>query len=198
MVEKVKRAPGRPRAFDVDQALSKAMRLFWAQGYDGTSLDDLEAAMEIGRPSMYRAFGDKRTLFMKCLAHYSDNVAGGSVRLLFAHADLGEAMLAFYSQSVGNVCEGGVGCMVGCVATSVDDPEVKDFLRVSAVEVERALEARFRQAMDEGLLRADFPLAPRARRGFDALIALGFRGRSGADRETLLEDARDTVALLLS
>lgn len=198
MVEKVKRAPGRPRAFDMEQALSKAMRLFWAQGYDGTSLDDLEVAMEIGRPSMYRAFGDKRTLFMKCLTHYSDNVAGASVRLLAAHADLREAMMALYGQSVGNVCEDGLGCMVGCVATSVADPEVKDFLRASSCLVEAALEARFRKAVEEGQLRPDFPVTARARRGFDALIALGFRGRSGADRETLLQDARETVDLLLS
>lgn len=198
MVEKVKRAPGRPRAFDVDQALGKAMRLFWAQGYDGTSLDDLEAAMEIGRPSMYRAFGDKRTLFMKCLAHYSDNVAGASVRLLDAHVEIRQAMVAFYGQAVGNVCEDGIGCMVGCVATSVADPEVKDFLRVSSAVVEAALEARFRKAVEEGQLRADFPVACRARRGFDALIALGFRGRSGADRETLLHDAQETAELILS
>ena len=61
------RAPGRPRGFDVDAALDRAAEVFRTRGYDGASLDDLTAAMGIGRPSLYAAFGDKRKLFMRCL-----------------------------------------------------------------------------------------------------------------------------------
>jgi AcrR family transcriptional regulator len=62
--------PGRPRAFDADQALESAMRVFWRKGYQGTSLADLTGAMGINRPSLYAAFGNKEELFRKVLDRY--------------------------------------------------------------------------------------------------------------------------------
>ncbi|WP_214411185.1 TetR/AcrR family transcriptional regulator [Sphaerisporangium fuscum] len=63
-------AGGRPRAFDVDAALDRALEVFWRQGYEGTSLSDLTAAMGINRPSLYAAFGNKEELFAKVLDRY--------------------------------------------------------------------------------------------------------------------------------
>jgi AcrR family transcriptional regulator len=63
---------GRPRAFDADEALDRAMQLFWHKGYEGTSLSDLTGAMGINRPSLYAAFGDKEALFRKVLDRYDD------------------------------------------------------------------------------------------------------------------------------
>src|ERR1700674_4986058 len=68
--DKSARSKGRPRAFDVDQALDRALHLFWRKGYEGTSLSDLTRAMGINRPSLYAAFGDKETLFRKALDRY--------------------------------------------------------------------------------------------------------------------------------
>src|SRR5690349_24142907 len=61
---------GRPREFDADEAIAKAMRLFWRKGYDGTSLADLTAELELNRPSLYAAFGNKEALFLKVLDRY--------------------------------------------------------------------------------------------------------------------------------
>lgn len=63
-------ATGRPRAFDSDAALEKAMQVFWRQGYEGTSLSDLTEAMGINRPSLYAAYGNKESLFIKVLERY--------------------------------------------------------------------------------------------------------------------------------
>ena len=54
---------GRPREFDPDAALEEAMRLFWAKGYEGTSVADLTETLGISKPSLYAAFGDKQSLF---------------------------------------------------------------------------------------------------------------------------------------
>ena len=68
--DKVALEPGRPRAFDTEKALEGAMLVFWRKGYLGTSLSDLTDAMGINRPSLYAAFGNKKSLFRKVLARY--------------------------------------------------------------------------------------------------------------------------------
>ena len=66
---------GRPRCFCEEAALEKALRVFWAKGYEGASLTDLTEAMGINRPSLYAAFGDKEALFCKAMARYADGPA---------------------------------------------------------------------------------------------------------------------------
>jgi AcrR family transcriptional regulator len=61
---------GRPREFDMDQALERAMQLFWRQGYEGTSLNDLTRELGVTRPSLYAAFENKERLFLKALDLY--------------------------------------------------------------------------------------------------------------------------------
>ncbi|WP_327291873.1 TetR/AcrR family transcriptional regulator [Streptomyces sp. NBC_01198] len=67
---------GRPRSFDAETALDRALEVFWRHGYEGTSLTDLTAAMDINRPSLYAAFGNKEELFGKVLARYLDGPGG--------------------------------------------------------------------------------------------------------------------------
>ena len=62
----------RVKAFDEERALDKAVDCFWSRGYEATSVRDLGEAMEIGGASLYNAFGDKRTLFVKCLERYAN------------------------------------------------------------------------------------------------------------------------------
>jgi AcrR family transcriptional regulator len=91
---------GRPRQFDIDDALDRALHVFWSKGYEGASLSDLTEAMGITRPSLYAAFGNKEDLFRKALDRYasrhvafvqealSEPTARGVVeRMLFGFAD---------------------------------------------------------------------------------------------------------------
>jgi AcrR family transcriptional regulator len=70
--ESSRRAAGRPREFSADDALEAAMRVFWRQGYEGTSLSDLTAATGLNRPSLYAAFGNKQAFFRAALDRYAD------------------------------------------------------------------------------------------------------------------------------
>ena len=65
-----KKARGRPREFDADKALDRAMRVFWRKGFLSASLTDLTRAMRVSRPSLYAAFGNKEELFRRALERY--------------------------------------------------------------------------------------------------------------------------------
>ncbi|MEK8108978.1 TetR/AcrR family transcriptional regulator [Micromonospora sp. M12] len=63
---------GRPRGFDADEALERAVEVFWRQGYEGASVSDLTEAMGINKPSLYAAYGGKEELFRKAVARYAE------------------------------------------------------------------------------------------------------------------------------
>ena len=64
---------GRPRAFDKNEALTAAMKVFWIKGYDGASMKDLTNAMKINSPSLYSVFGDKHALYLASIDNYTKN-----------------------------------------------------------------------------------------------------------------------------
>jgi len=70
MTTDMKKSRGRPRVFDMDEALDKALQIFWNRGYEGTSLAELVETLGINKPSLYAAFGNKEELFQKALTRY--------------------------------------------------------------------------------------------------------------------------------
>jgi TetR/AcrR family transcriptional repressor of nem operon len=72
----------RPREFDIDEALDRAMNVFWAKGYEGASLQDLLAAMGIARGSLYKAFNDKHSVYLAALDRYDRTVVQAAVDML--------------------------------------------------------------------------------------------------------------------
>src|SRR6266478_5262361 len=82
MSKELARPRGRPRSFDEREALEKAVRVFWAKGYDAVTIDDLVAGMGVVRPSLYAIFGDKATLFMRCLEAYAEHLGAGASKAL--------------------------------------------------------------------------------------------------------------------
>jgi TetR/AcrR family transcriptional repressor of nem operon len=72
----------RPKEFNPDDAIEKAMQVFWHKGYEATSMEDLLSAMDLNRGSLYDTFGDKRQLFLKVLDRYCTTVAGSKFSLL--------------------------------------------------------------------------------------------------------------------
>lgn len=139
---------GRPREFDLDEAIDRAMRVFWSKGYEGASLDDLLQAMEIGRGSLYKAFGDKRSLYHAALRRYDAEVIGRSVRELRHGAGDGKARITRMLLGVGDAAENGAerkGCFLcnASVDQAPNDPEVAAAVRAS---IER-LDAAFSEAL---------------------------------------------------
>lgn len=108
---------GRPRAFDREAALAKALELFWRHGYEGVSVADLTAAMGINSPSLYAAFGSKEQLFRDAVDLYLKNYGGFVARIL---ADAPTARAALQSLLVGTaeLFAAGHGGARGCLVAS--------------------------------------------------------------------------------
>ncbi|MEV5596650.1 TetR/AcrR family transcriptional regulator [Streptomyces sp. NPDC052496] len=153
-MENTRRAPiGRPRGFDADQALERAMTVFWEQGYEGASLTDLTGAMGITRKSMYAAFGNKETLFRKALERYTEGPASYAARALELPSAR-EVATAFLAGSVDTTTR--PGCPAGCLgvqgslAAGDSGRVARDALTAWREDGVTRLRDRFQQAVDEG------------------------------------------------
>ena len=194
-----KRLRGRPRSFDEAEALEQATRVFWAKGYDGTTVDDLVAGTGVSRPSLYATFGDKEALFMRCLEHYAGRAVLYAAQVLSAAPTIQDAVAGFLRLTVeGATCPSNPsGCLMACVLPSVEDPKVQDFSARAAAQVAQTIEQRLQEAVAAGELPPDFPCSLRSRHILGMSSALALRARAGATRETLQADADDVAALFL-
>src|SRR6201987_2686835 len=145
---------GRPRAFDPDTALDRAMHVFWAKGYEGASLSDLTRAMRINRPSLYAAFGNKEQLFRKVLDRYMDGPVGWFGKALAAPKarDVVEQIFISTARMSENP-KVPPGCLLvqGALACGTASARKEVAARRTAAEV--ALRRRLQRAKREG----DFP-----------------------------------------
>src|SRR6202035_591078 len=147
MVENA-RSRGRPRSYDSDVALDCAAELFWAKGFTDTSLDDLSAAMGMGRPSIYNAFGDKEALFIRALERYRDTTGSSPLRAMETEDSIRDAIDAFFHQIVeyATADRSHLGCLLGSVASVTDIPEVRRFVNQSLAETELRIAERLSTA----------------------------------------------------
>src|SRR5216117_2500540 len=154
MKKKKSGAPmGRPRAFDVDKALERALRMFWRKGFEGTSLSDLTAAMGINRPSLYAAFGNKEKLFRKALDRY-----GELVRANWQEALAQPSARAFFerllrkSTEMFNDRRTPRGCLMvhGALACGENARAVRKELNRRRANDEKLICKRLKQAQSEG------------------------------------------------
>ena len=180
---------GRPRAFDREQALRRAMTLFWTRGYEGTSTADLTRAMGINKPSLYAAFGCKEALFREAVALY-DALEGTPVERALDEAPTARAAIEnALRANLGAYAdpEKPAGCMIvlsGLLGTP-ESAEVRRFL----ADLRRAGEEAFRRRVERGITDGDVPAGADARAvaAFytTVLQGLSVQARDGAPQATL-------------
>lgn len=180
---------GRPRAFDRDTALLAAMRTFWTQGYEGTSVQDLATAMGVNKPSLYATFGCKEEIFREAVELY-DRVEGKATSQSLKKA--GTAREAVESMLRSNarayvVEEGPRGCMIvlSSLLGAPENESVRAFLADNRLQGEATLRERLAQGMAEGDLAASADLDQLAAFYTTVLEGLSIQARDGASIEKL-------------
>ena len=102
----------RPRAYDETEVLERATRIFWEQGYDGTSITDLVQGTGISRASLYAGFRDKHGLFLRCLEHYDNHYGTALLDRLQAQKGLAAAIPALFEAAARGTPDRPRGCLM--------------------------------------------------------------------------------------
>ena len=180
---------GRPREFDADAALDAALAVFWANGYEGTSLTDLTEAMGINRPSLYCAFGNKEQLFRRAMDRYAER-AGVAVDAAMAEPTARRAverLLRGLADGLTSGCNP-AGCFL--IVSALSCGPASQALRDEVAARRRTastplLAARFDRAVAAGELPPATPVADLAAYFSTVLQGLSVQAASGVGREEL-------------
>jgi AcrR family transcriptional regulator len=177
---------GRPRAFDPDEALDRAMHVFWAKGYEGASLSNLTRAMRINRPSLYAAFGNKEQLFGKVLDRYMDGplawfgkaLAAPKARNVVEQIFLATARMAEDPRTP-------AGCLMVQGALACGNASARKEVNARRTAAEVALRRRLQRAKREGDLPKNADPAELAHYVMTVVRGMAVQAAGGASRAQL-------------
>jgi AcrR family transcriptional regulator len=186
--------PGRPRAFDPDEALEKAMRVFWEKGFEGASLTDLTRAMGINRPSLYAAFGNKEKLFRLAMDRYGRGPAAHVCKALEAPTarEVAERCILGTAELLGDPSHP-PGCLAVNAFVAGGDEAVRDEMAARRFAAIEALRKRFARARKEGDLPEGADPAALALYISTVTQGMSVLAASGAKKNDLLRVARTAM-----
>src|SRR6202166_3926167 len=185
---KSSRRLGRPRSFDIDGALDRALQVFWRKGYEGASLSDLTKAVGVNRPSLYAAFGDKEALFRKALDRYLTGPAAYTREALkepTARAVVERLLQGAADLNTAPRNPGGCLMVQGALVCGDTGDSIRQELVACRAAGEAALRRRFQRAKSEGDLPADADPADLARYIATVIYGMAVQASGGASRDKL-------------
>jgi AcrR family transcriptional regulator len=189
---------GRPREFDRDKAIESAMQLFWAQGYEGTTLADLQKAMgDITAPSFYAAFGSKEALFREVVELYKKTQGAPVIKAFSEGATARASIEAMLQAAARSVCSHGNprGCMmlvsINCTAANKG---VEDFLREQRVFRDKLIKQRLQKGIADGDLPASTDVNNLISFYSSIIDGMAVQARDGLSRNKLNSIAKNAMA----
>ena len=185
------RPRGRPRSFDRDAALERAIEVFWRQGYEGTSIADLTRAMRINPPSLYAAFGDKEHLYLEAVARYQQGRGDELAPFLdeAPSAREGIARLLHEAARVYAQRDAPRGCMLTLSCTGCADPSLQSELAKRRAVAKKVIKARIDRGLRDGELARGTDTDALADFYSTVLKGLALQATDGASRRSLLATA---------
>jgi AcrR family transcriptional regulator len=195
------RRRGRPRAYQPDVALGKALDLFRRDGFAATSLDDLSAATGMNRPSLYGAFGDKRELYIKSYQRYRDDARAAMADIFGEEMPIRKRLARIYAIAL-DIYLGGEsprGCFTVMTAASeaVADPDIRAMVLEGFSELDKAFAACFRQAREKGELPASTDPAVLSQVATATIFSIAIRARARVPRKDLEAIVNGAIEMML-
>jgi AcrR family transcriptional regulator len=182
---------GRPRSFDRDAALERAVQVFWRQGYEATSISDLTRAMRINPPSLYAAFGDKEHLYLEALERYQQDRRKEVGPLLEQAPTARQAIEGLLLEAARLYSQSGAprGCMLMLSGASCADKSMQLKIAERRSVLKNALKARIERGVREGELARGTDAGALADFYTTVFKGMALQARDGASRRTLLAAA---------
>src|SRR3954464_966321 len=181
---------GRPRRYEPEVALAKALDLFRKDGFAATSLDDLSAATGMNRPSLYGAFGDKRELYIKSYRRYREDARAAMQDIFRNEQPIRQRLGRIYAIALDIYLSGESGprgCFTVMTAASeaVADPDIRAMVLEGFVELDKAFAACFRLAKEKGELPEGADPAVLAQLASATIHTIAIRARARVPRKDL-------------
>lgn len=185
----ITRSRGRPREFDLDRALDQAILVFSARGYHASSIGDLTLAMGLTAGSVYKAFKDKRAIFIAAFDRYKalrNGLLAEAVSSASTGRDQLEAALLFYAESAQG--EQGIrGCLVvsGATELATFDDEIAQKIRTSLGHSEKLLTELIAAGKQDGSIKATLDEETLGRALLSVTQGMRVLGKTGRSREEM-------------
>lgn len=186
---------GRPRSFDREQALERLMGVFWSKGYEGTQLNDLMAAINVGPPSFYAAFGSKEASFREAIDLYIATIGSRSMLPLQAAPVAREGIRGMLEGTIDvalSTKPGGCMLILGVVNCLPEHQQVREYLIDARRKTVALIKACLQRGIDNGNLPEGTDVNRLAAFYHGIMQAISFQARDGATRpelEALIEPA---------
>jgi len=195
---------GRLKEFSVEQALEKAVYVFWTKGYEAASMSDLTAEMGIQKASLYDTFGNKAELFRQALAEYQDRGFIEVQKLLDASRDPVDAIRQILLTAVPQVQETptpcsrkGCFCMNAAVELAPHHPEIAALIEAHYDRVRRRIAQTIALGQGQGMMRIDLTPLEAAAFVLDHLNGLHVAAKTVNDPDLLRRRVEFTLATLI-
>ena len=193
---------GRPRAYEPDVALGKALDLFRKQGFAATSLDDLSEATGMNRPSLYGAFGDKRELYIKSYQRYREDARASMVEIFREEMPVRRRLERIYAAALNIYLSGETGprgcfTVVTAASEAVADPEIRAMVIEGLTELDKAFASCFRRAKEKGELPDRADPAALAQLASATVHTIAIRSRARVPRKELEEIVKGAIEVMV-
>ncbi|QIP07691.1 TetR/AcrR family transcriptional regulator [Bradyrhizobium symbiodeficiens] len=193
---------GRPRAYQPDIALGKALDLFRTQGFASTSLDDLSEATGMNRPSLYGAFGDKRELYIKSYQRYREEARAAMVEIFRQEMPVRQRLERIFASALNIYLSGDSGprgcfTVVTAASEAVGDPEIRAMVLDGLTELDKAFTNCFRRAKEKGELPESAEPAVLAQIASATIHTIAIRSRARVPRKELEAIVKGAIDVML-